>query len=93
MRLASAITIAILLIVLLLSGVSELPSFGNPYNPDNNELSHSYLEKATEETGSLNIVTAIVLDYRALDTFMEASVLFTGALIILLLFKKAAPPR
>ena len=90
MRLASAITIAVLLIALLLSGVSELPPFGNPYNPDNNELSHSYLEKTTEETGSLNIVTAIVLDYRALDTFMEASVLFTGALIILLLFKKAA---
>ena len=93
MRLASAITIAVLLIVLLLSGVSELPPFGNPYNPDNNELSHSYLEKAIEETGSMNIVTAIILDYRALDTFMEASVLFTGALIILLLFKKADKPR
>ncbi|SHJ01168.1 multicomponent Na+:H+ antiporter subunit B [Dethiosulfatibacter aminovorans DSM 17477] len=90
MRLASAIAIAVLLIALLLSGVSELPPFGNPYNPDNNELSHSYLERTTEETGALNIVTAIVLDYRALDTFMEASVLFTGALIILLLFKKAA---
>jgi multicomponent Na+:H+ antiporter subunit B len=88
MRLISAVVIALLLIVLLLSGVSELPPFGNPYNPDNNELSHSYLEKSLEDTGALNIVTSIILDYRALDTFMEASVLFTGSIVILLLFMK-----
>ncbi|MBN2287131.1 MAG: hypothetical protein JXQ26_09050 [Tissierellales bacterium] len=87
MRLFSAIIIAVLLIILLLSGVSELPPFGNPYNPDNNELSHSYLQESLKDTGALNIVTAIILDYRALDTFMEASILFTGIVVISILFK------
>lgn len=88
MRLVISVLIASLLILLLLTGVNELPTFGNPYNPDNNELSHSYIENTVKDTGALNIVTAIVLDYRAMDTFMEASVLFTGAIIVLILFKK-----
>lgn len=88
MRLAISILISSFLVLLLLSGVSELPTFGNPYNPDNNELSHSYIENTVKDTSALNIVTAIVLDYRAMDTFMEASVLFSGAILVLLIFKK-----
>jgi len=45
------------------------------------------LSQTTQETGSLNIITGIILDYRALDTLLEATVLFSGATVVLLLFK------
>ncbi len=87
MRKISAVLITILLIVVLLIGVEDLPEFGKISNPTNNVLSRTYLEKTVEETGSLNIVTGIILDYRALDTLMEATVIFSGFIVITLLFK------
>ena len=45
-----------------------------------------YLEEGLEATGSGNIVTSVILDYRAFDTLGEATVLFAsiiGALAIL----------
>lgn len=48
--------------------------------------SNTYLEKGLEETGASNIVTAVLLDYRAYDTLGEATVLFAaviGALAVL----------
>lgn len=75
------------LIMILLLGVNELPKFGDYNNPANNEVAKYYLEKAAEETGAMNIVTGIILDYRAFDTFVEASVLFTASIIVLLLLK------
>ncbi len=61
-----------------------LPEFGNPKM----ETSQYYLEngRGATETGSANIVTSIILDYRAYDTLGEVTVLFTailGALAIL----------
>ncbi len=44
-----------------------------------NDLSKSYyIEKAYEETSSLNLVTAIYLDYRLFDSFFEASILLVS---------------
>ncbi len=88
MRKISAIFITVMLILILLIGVNDLPEFGNENNPSNNILSESYLANTTKETGALNIVTGIILDYRALDTLMEATVLFSGVTVIILLFKK-----
>ena len=48
--------------------------------------SNHYLKEGLKETGSANIVTSVILDYRAYDTLGEATVLFTaiiGALAIL----------
>ena len=87
MRRISAIFITVMLILILLIGVNDLPEFGNENNPSNNILSKTYLSNTTKETGALNIVTGIILDYRALDTLMEATVLFSGVTVIMLLFK------
>jgi len=49
-------------------------------------VSRKYLETGAEETGATNIVTSILLDFRAYDTIGEATVLFTaiiGAFVIL----------
>ena len=48
--------------------------------------SNTYLRQGLEETGAANIVTAVLLDFRAYDTLGEAAVLFCavmGALCIL----------
>ena len=61
--------------------------FGNPIiNTVNEAPSNLYIKKGLNETGASNIVSSIILDYRAYDTLGEATVLFTsiiGALVIL----------
>ncbi|MDK2920012.1 MAG: hypothetical protein PWQ37_2745 [Candidatus Petromonas sp.] len=83
-----SIGLTVILISILLIGVSELPHFGQEDNPANNYVAHRYIEKATKETGAMNIVTGIILDYRAFDTFGEATVLFTGVIAVLIVLKK-----
>lgn len=83
-----SVILTVLLIGILLSGVSELPHFGHEDNPVNNYVSERYIEKGREETGALNIVTGIILDYRAFDTFGEATVLFTGIIAVIIVLKK-----
>ena len=63
------------IIAVLLWTVSYLPVFGDAKNPDNNEVSARYIEKGLQETGAVNIVTGMILDYRAFDTFGESNVL------------------
>lgn len=83
-----AIFLTCSLIVILLSGVVELPTFGMKNNPANNEVMRHYIEKAAEETGAMNIVTGIILDYRAFDTFVEASVLFTAVIVVIMILRQ-----
>lgn len=63
---------------LLLLVVQEMPTFGDPNNPVHNEVSSRYIDKTIEETGVLNVVTAIITDYRAFDTLGEVTVLLTA---------------
>jgi len=51
-------------------------------------ISEYYLAQGVEDTGALNIVTAIYLDYRAYDTLGEATVFFAAALGVFMLLKK-----
>ena len=80
--------VCLTLIVLLLYTVTTLPMFGDPNHPINNEVSARYIEKGIQETGAVNIVTGMILDYRAFDTLGESTVLFTGAMVVLFLLRK-----
>jgi len=63
-------------------GLSYLHPFGHP----SLQVSQVYIEKGLKETGAANLVTSVLLDFRAYDTLGEATVLFTsiiGAIIIL----------
>lgn len=75
------------IIAVLLWTVSYLPVFGNAGNPDNNEVSARYIEKGLQETGAVNIVTGMILDYRAFDTFGESCVLFIASCCVLVLLR------
>ena len=70
--------------------IAELPPYGMPDNPIHNGVYDRYVGDAISETGSINIVTSIVLDYRAYDTMFETIVLFTATIasVITLKIKK-----
>lgn len=84
--LAILITLGITLILLMAS--MDLPEFGMEDTPANNHLAKYYIENATKDTGATNVITGVILDYRAFDTFVEASVLFTSAIVVMVVLKK-----
>src|SRR6056297_1662423 len=55
-------------------------------------IANRFVEKSVEETGSLNVVTAILYDYRAFDSLGESTVLFAAVSgIVLVLSRKMLP--
>ena len=84
---AVAIILGIFMTALLLQTISFLPEFGDVHAPENNEVAARYIEKGLEETGAVNIVAGMILDYRAFDTFGESCVLFVAACCVLMLLK------
>jgi multisubunit Na+/H+ antiporter MnhB subunit len=71
-----------LFLIFAFVAVQQLPKFGEPLM----RVSREYLATGAEKTGATNIVTSILLDFRAYDTIGEATVLFTsivGAFVIL----------
>ena len=78
----------IFLVFMLLSAVSYMPTYGHPENPVNNEVSARYIESGLQETGAVNIVTGMILDYRAFDTLGESHVLFIATCTVLILLRK-----
>jgi multisubunit Na+/H+ antiporter MnhB subunit len=72
---------------MVLLTVAEMPPYGAMDNPTNNEVTQRYIEDSLEETGVVNMVTSIVIDYRAYDTMYETIVLFTAAIAALVALK------
>ena len=88
----SCVLFILLLTGLMLYAVSYLPPVGNANNPDNNIVSERYIESGLQETGAVNIVSGMILTYRAFDTFGETNVLFIATccvMIMLMLDEKA----
>ncbi len=87
-----AVVFCVLFVSLLIVTVSWLPPTGSEDNPVNNEVSKRYIEQGMEETGAVNIVSGMILTYRAFDTFGETNVLFiaTCCVMILLMIDDAA---
>ena len=88
-----SVLLCLTIIFVLLWTIAYLPVFGNAGNPDNNEVSARYIEKGVEETGALNYVTGMILDYRAFDTFGESCVLFIASCCVLALLRIDAVSR
>jgi len=86
-----AVVISVVIIfVILLAGIrafDTLPDFGTPvFTKVTGAASQTYISEGLTRTGAANLVTSVVLDFRAYDTLGEATVLFTsivGATVIL----------
>ena len=72
---------------------TEFPGFGTPVMERFSDApSATYLAQGLQETGAPNIVTAVLLDFRAWDTLGEATVLFCAALGAVAILRRKARP-
>ena len=83
----TAMVCCVALITILLIAVSYLPPVGNADNPAHNEVVDKYIEDGLQDTGAVNVVTGMILDYRAFDTFGESNVLFIATCTVLILMR------
>lgn len=90
-----AVSLLGILSACLLLAVLGLPAFGAENAPAHNEVMERYLGKGLEETGAVNAVAGVILDYRAFDTLGESHVLFTAVIAVMILLlgagKEAEP--
>lgn len=63
-------------------GLSGLPRHDAPDAPVHTHVGARYLEDGLEETGARNLVTAVLLNYRGFDTFVEVVVILTALLAL-----------
>jgi len=77
----------IVLLVVIAFLVSGMLLFIHPFGYPPSDMDDYIISNAQEETGSNNVVTSVVFDYRALDTYGEATILFTAVTGVLLLLR------
>ena len=75
----------ILMLVGLLMCVSYLPQTGSADTVRSNEVVDRYIEDGLKETGAVNIVSGMILTYRAFDTFGETNVLFIATCCVMIM--------
>ncbi|MFO7792033.1 MAG: hydrogen gas-evolving membrane-bound hydrogenase subunit E [Candidatus Saliniplasma sp.] len=89
MRKIFALVALIVISAFLLGGVVEMRGddggFGEPVNT---EMDDFFLEDSQEHNQVNNVVTAVLFDYRGLDTLGEATVLFSAVSGVLTVLRK-----
>ncbi len=72
-----------------IQGLADFPAFGNSVMERIADApSNTYLQDGLASTGASNIVTAVLLDFRAYDTLGEATVLFCAVLGTLAILRR-----
>jgi len=82
---------------LLIYAASDLPYRGDPDNRMHDERSmvntpvagNYYIQEAYHDAHTPNIVTVVLGDYRAIDTFGEQVVIYTAGIITLLVLRRS----
>lgn len=87
------------MLVALLTGAAlvyvsvELPPFADPQTPvQTHPLTERYLQDSVEEIGVPNAVTSVLASYRGYDTLGETVVIFTAAIVVLMLLGRGRSP-
>ena len=84
----------VVVLVILLAGIEimkALPAFGTPvFTQTAGAASRTYLAEGLAKTGAPNIVSSIILDFRAYDTLGEVTVLFTAIMGVTVILRKQA---
>jgi multisubunit Na+/H+ antiporter MnhB subunit len=75
---------AVLFLVVMIRSLHQLPAFGNATM----RVASEYIRIGLPQTGGANLVTDVILDFRALDTLGEATVLFTSVIGVAALVRK-----
>jgi len=82
-RLIFAICFIAIFLAFAYMALAGLPSFGIPYM----KVSGEYIRSGLEKTGAANLVGAVLLDFRAFDTLIEATVLFTAVMGVMVVMR------
>ncbi len=70
------------LFILLVSSLFTMPIENSVFAPSYNATTRYYIENSVRETGAINLVAALITDYRAFDTLGETVVLFTSIVAV-----------
>jgi multisubunit Na+/H+ antiporter MnhB subunit len=85
----AAVTLIVATSLLGVRALGDFPAFGVPVMERiAGSPSTAYLETGLADTGAANIVTAVLLDFRAYDTLGEATVLFCAVLGVLAILRR-----
>ena len=84
-----SVVFCIIICAVLIGTVAFLPGFADENAPTVNEVYEHYVSMGRDQTGAVNTVAGMILDYRAFDTLGESFVLFTATCAVLLLLEKA----
>jgi multicomponent Na+:H+ antiporter subunit B len=71
--------IAIVLLIIVALGI-RLSLAKIPFGTPKTKVGRYYINEGVEETGAVNIVTSVVVNYRGFDTLGEVTVLFIAAI-------------
>ena len=85
--------LCVVLSALMLLTAADLPPYGSDIAPTVNEVAQRYVEQGTQETGAVNTVAGMILDYRAFDTLGESFVLFTAMCAVIILLNRSGKRR
>ncbi|MDQ7838233.1 MAG: hypothetical protein RDU59_07055 [Thermodesulfobacteriota bacterium] len=85
---AFALLTVIITGVMLVYGAEDFPRWGDPDQPGSVHVSPRYTQGAYIETGTPNIVTTVVADYRGYDTMGETTVIYTAGMACILMLRK-----
>lgn len=87
------ITVLALMTGLFCSSVLFLPMIGNTDSAPQTHITPVYISQSQIDTGSPNIVTATLADYRGFDTMWETTVMYLSGLTAVLILSKSMMGR
>jgi len=80
---ATALLIMLIMLYFFSTSISNLDHLGE----SDLRMAKAYIEGAADKTGSVNLVTGVVFDFRGYDTLGEATVLITAVLGVLTILR------
>lgn len=80
----STLVFVVVFLFFAYTALRELPPFGYPLM----SVVKKYFQEGVSKTGAVNLVSAIILDFRAYDTLGEATVLFTSVIGIMAVLRR-----
>ncbi len=82
-----ALLVVSLLAVFFIWASLDLPDLGSLASAASQHVSPFYLTHAYHDSHTPNVVTAVVVDYRAFDTLIETAVIFTAGVACLFIMR------
>lgn len=71
----------------LIAGTFQLPKFGVEQAPIHQHVAPRYIEASANHEMPVNMVTAVLADFRGYDTLGETTVIFTAGIGVMLLLR------